>query len=205
MSTLVVCELTEHAGLDRAAPARLGHRRGVTGAETALTHRALPFRYSARAVPPRRNSHHLCPGSSRRECENREPSDIPSSSPARPAVLYTVLERALGLAVTETNRPLVALPLGDTVHMQLPLYHWPFEVDRARGGATADRLTGKRSARSSWRLLDHKSESAAALAGRHKSTGRQAPSRAPSRRRRHTRVHAKVQPRADRHPRLESR
>src|SRR5436190_8098575 len=34
-------EPAEHAGLDRAAPATLGHSGGVAGAEAGLAHRAL--------------------------------------------------------------------------------------------------------------------------------------------------------------------
>jgi hypothetical protein len=67
------------------------------------------------------------------------------------------------------------------------------------------RPTGKRPERSSWRLLDHMSDSAGALAGRHESGDRQAPLRPDSRRRRRTLVHAKAQLRADRQPRPERR
>jgi hypothetical protein len=46
----------------------------------------------------------------------------------------------------------------------------------ADSDAAATRPTGKSSERSSWRLLDHKSDSAGALAARHESRDRQAPS-----------------------------
>jgi hypothetical protein len=79
------------------------------------------------------------------------------------------------------------------------------QVSAGRATTTGPRPTGKRSGRSSWRLLAHKSDSAGVLAGRRESGDWQAPSRPPSRRRRRTRVHGKAQLRADRQPRPERR
>ena len=65
--------------------------------------------------------------------------------------------------------------------------------------------SGKRSERSSWRLLDHESGSAGVLAGRQESGDRQAPPRPHGQRRRRTRARAKAQLRAERQPRPERR
>ena len=74
------------------------------------------------------------------------------------------------------------------------------ENSRVAGISSGCRPTGKRSERSSWRLLGHESGSAAVLAARHESGDRQAPQRHQPR----TRVHAEAQLRAERRPRPET-